>query len=497
MSTQTIEADGALALFPAGADAASPPYRSMPANEQAEQALLGAILIDNRALERVSEFLRPDHFFYPAHGRIYAACEKLRDLDQVADPVTLRHLFERDGDLQKVGGADYLTALAGSVVSVLNAADYGRTIYDLYLRRALITLGEEVVNEAFDGGLDVNAGEQIRQAEDKLYRLAQVGDLRGGFRPFRDLVRGAVDAAGRAQQRNSQLTGITTGFIDLDRMLGGLQRSDLVILAGRPSMGKTALATNVAVNAARAFRDSDGVDGAVVGFFSLEMSAEQLATRIIADTASIPSEKIRKGDLSTKTEFPKIVEASNEIATIPFFVDDTAALSITALRSRALRLKRQHNLGMLVIDYLQLMQPSGVQRSDNRVQEVSEITRGLKMVAKDLDVPVLALSQLSRQVEQREDKRPQLSDLRESGSIEQDADVVMFVFRDAYYVEKRQPKPGTPEHVAWQTEMDSVHNLAEVIVAKQRHGPTGKVDLHFDGLYTRFSNIARQPERDF
>lgn len=496
MGTQSIDTDGLLTLAQDREAASGPPYRSMPANEQAEQALLGAILINNRALEQVSEFLRAEHFLYPAHGRIYAACQRLRDLDQVADPVTLRHSFERDGDLQKVGGAEYLGALASGVVSVLNAADYGRTIYELFLRRELIQLGEEVVNDAYDGGLDAPAADQIRGAEEKLYRLSQAGDFGGGFQPFRDLVRSALDAAERAQRRTSRLTGITTGFLDLDRLLGGMQRSDLVILAGRPSMGKTALATNIAFNAARAWRDSGNAEGAVVGFFSLEMSAEQLATRIIADVASIPSEKIRKGDLTTKGDFPKIVDASNEIASIPFFVDDTAALSITALRSRALRLKRQHQLGMVVIDYLQLMQPSGVQRTDNRVQEISEITRGLKMVAKDLNVPVLALSQLSRQVEQREDKRPQLADLRESGSIEQDADVVMFVFREAYYVEKRQPKPGTPEHVAWQSEMEGVHNLAEVIVGKQRHGPTGKVDMHFDGLYTRFSNAAGPSERD-
>ncbi len=467
------------------------PARTLPANEEAEQALLGAILINNTAIERVADFLKPEHFLHPAHGRIYGACLRLREQSRIADPISLRNLFEQDGALTEVGGAQYLETLARAVVSVLNAEDYGRTIYDLHLRRQLIAVGEEVVNDAYRHDLDNDASEQIRQAEEKLYGLATDGEFQRGFRRFDDIVLTALDDASRALNRQSRLTGITTGLTDIDRMLGGLQPSDLVVLAARPSMGKTALATNMAFNAARAFLESNGTEGAVVGFFSLEMSAEQLATRILSDHAEIQSEKIRKGEMK-KADFPRLAESANFVRKVPFFVDDTAGLTISQLRTRALRLKRTQNLGLIVVDYLQLMRPSGTQRADNRVQEISEITRGLKMVAKDLNVPVLALSQLSRAVEQREDKRPLLADLRESGSIEQDADVVMFIFREAYYVEKREPNPGTPEHAEWLAEMERVHNLADVIVAKQRHGPTGTVRLHFEGAFTRFSNLEQR-----
>ncbi len=475
--------------------ASTPAYRTLPANEAAEQALLGAILINNDAIDRAVEFLKPEHFFYPAHGRIYAACLRLRERGLLADPVTLRDYFDRDGDLQGVGGAHYLAELAAGIVSVINSGDYARTVHDHFLRRQLIGLGEEIVNQAYQHDIDSEASDQIREAEEKLYRLADTGDFRGGFQAFPDVLSRAIDTASKALHRDTRLTGVTSGLIDMDRLLGGLQSSDLVILAGRPSMGKTALATNMAFNAAKAYRQTGGKEGAVVGFFSLEMSAEQLATRILSDEAEIPSEKIRKGEMK-RNDFPRLVEAANLLREVPLFVDDTAGLTITHLRTRALRLKRQHNLGLIVIDYLQLMRPGGSSKQDNRVQEISEITRGLKMVAKDLDVPVLALSQLSRQVEQREDKRPQLSDLRESGSIEQDADVVMFVFREAYYVSKREPHEGTAEHEAWKEEMSKVHNLADVIVAKQRHGPTGTIRLHFEGMYTRFSNLEKRHELD-
>ena len=472
-----------------------PVYRVMPANEEAEQALLGAILINNDAIDRAAEFLQPEHFFIPAHGRIFAACLKLREQHRIADPVTLKAYFERDGDLQGVGGAQYLAELAGSIVSVHNAEDYARTILDLHIRRQLIGIGEETVNDAYRHDIEDESLEQISRVEEKLYRLAEFGDFRGGFRPFDQVLQQAISAASAAFNRDTPLTGVTTGLIDMDRMLGGLQRSDLIILAGRPSMGKTALATNIAFNTARAFVESQGKEGAVVGFFSLEMSAEQLATRILSDATEIPSEKIRRGDIRN-ADFPKIIEKSNEIHRVPMFVDDTAGLTISTLRTRALRLRRQHNLGLIVLDYLQLMRPSGSSRVDNRVQEIAEITRGLKMIAKDLNVPVLALSQLSRQVEQREDKRPQLADLRESGSIEQDADVVMFVYREAYYKAKSEPAEGTPAHADWQQEMERIHNLANVIVAKQRHGPTGTVDLHFEGAFTRFSNLERRRYAD-
>ena len=335
---------------------------------------------------------------------------------------------------------------------------------------------------------DRAADQRIQDAEEKLYRLADMGELRSGYRPFRAVLEAAVETASAALYRDNRLTGVTTGLIDLDKLLGGLQRSDLLILAGRPSMGKSALATNMAFSAAQTYARTGGKEGAVAAFFSLEMSSEQLATRILSQSSEIPSELIRKGEMK-RDDFPSLVAVANELYETPLFIDDTAGLTISALRTRAMRLKRQHGLGLIVVDYLQLMRPGGSQRSDNRVQEISEITRGLKMIAKELDLPVLALSQLSRQVEQREDKRPQLADLRESGSIEQDADVVMFIFREAYYVSKAEPPEGTPEHAEWQQKMATVHNLADVIVAKQRHGPTKTVRLHFEGSLTHFSNL--------
>ncbi|MEM7442293.1 MAG: replicative DNA helicase [Pseudomonadota bacterium] len=487
----TTDLPGNVAILQTGENGA-PSYRSLPQNEEAEQALLGAILVNNAVIDRVGEYLKPDHFFYPAHGRIYAACLRFHERHRVADPVSLKGYFEQDGDLQDIGGAEYLADLASSVVTVVNADDYGRTIHELHLRRRLIALGEEMVNDAYRQDVEEDATTQIQSAEESLYQLAEAGDFDSGFRGFSEVLKIALENASTALNRDSHLTGITTGLSDLDKMLGGLQKSDLIILAGRPGMGKSALAANIAFNAAKAYLNSGGKEGAVSGFFALEMSAEQLATRILSEESEIPSEKIRKGEMSKKADFPRLVTAANLIDRVPLFIDDTAGLTLTQLRTRALRLKRQHNLGMIVVDYLQLMRPSGSSRTDNRVQEISEITRGLKMIAKDLDLPVLALSQLSRAVEQREDKRPQLADLRESGSIEQDADVVSFIYRDAYYVGKREPSMGTPDHVEWQAEMDKVHNLADLIIAKQRHGPTGTVRLHFEGAYTRFTNLERR-----
>ena len=466
------------------------PTRTQPANEAAEQALLGALLVNNNAIDRVSDFLSADHFYFAGHSQIYTACIRLREQQRTADAVTLKTYLEQDGDLQAVGGAAYLADLQASVVSVLNVEDYARMVYDLFLRRQLIDLGEEIVNDAYRSDLDLEAVDQVHGAEEKLYSLASEGEFRKDFEPFADVLSRAIDNASQALNRDTHLTGATTGLVDLDRMLGGLQRSDLVILAARPSMGKTSLATNIAFNTGRAFLNSGGKEGAVVGFFSLEMSSEQLATRILSEESEVPSERIRKGDFPKK-DFVRLVEASNLIHKVPMFIDDTAGLTVSALRTRAMRLKRQHQLGLIVVDYLQLMRTGGNSRQENRVQEISEITRGLKMIAKDLDMPVLALSQLSRQVEQREDKRPQLSDLRESGSIEQDADVVMFIYREAYYLNKAQPTEGTPEHAEWQADMGRVNNLAEVIIGKQRHGPTGTIKLHFEGAFTRFSNLEK------
>ena len=472
-----------------------PGFRRMPASEQVERAVLGAVLVNNMALERVSEILRPEHFYFPAHGRIYAACQAMHAMGRVADPLTLQSYFEGDDDLSDVGGAQYLIHLAADVTGVIDVEDYARTLHDHALRRELIALGEDIVNTAYVYDVERPATQQIQDAEDQLYKIADQEDTSGGFRDFDSVAQEAITMASAALNRESRLTGVTTGLTDMDKLLGGLQRSDLVILAGRPSMGKTALATNIAFNAALAHREHGGGEGAVAAFFSLEMSAEQLATRILSDRAEISSELIRKGAMR-REDFPRLTAAASELHRTPLFIDDTSGLTLSTLRTRAMRLKRKHNLGLVVIDYLQLMRPNSSSRNENRVQEISEITRGLKILAKELHVPVLALSQLSRQVEQREDKRPQLADLRESGSIEQDVDVVMFVFREAYYVGKAEPPEGTPEHEQWQEKMAEVHNLADVIVAKQRHGPTRTVRLHFDGNYTRFSNLERHADYD-
>jgi len=480
------------------------PLRRPPHNVEAERALLGAIFVNNRAYEKVSEFLRAEHFSVAEHGRIFAACSKLIERNQIADPITLKAHFEQDESLADIGGPAYLMKLAESAVTVINAAEYGRIVHDLYLRRELIALGDDVVNRAYGSDIEDSATEQIELAEQSLYDLATKGEYEGGFENFEDTLRSALEIAQAAHKREGQLSGVPTGLRDLDGKLGGLHRSDLIILAGRPSMGKTALATNMAFSAAKKFRTrkrEDGstevTDGAVIGFFSLEMSREQLATRILAEETRISSDKIRRG-LVPNEKFPDLVMASRDLNRVPIFIDDSAALSISAMRTRARRLKRQHNLGLIVIDYLQLISPSPGSRHDNRVQELSEITRGLKALAKELDIPVLALSQLSRAVEQRDDKRPQLADLRESGTIEQDADVVMFIFREQYYLERSEPDPmakddeGQKRYQKWLEKAERAHNKAEVIVAKQRHGPIGKVELFFEGEFTRFGDLEVQ-----
>jgi len=492
---------------PAAAEAVSADaaFRSVPRNVEAEKGLLGALFVDNRAHDRVGDFLLPEHFYLPAHARIYAAALKLVERGQIADPTTLRPYFEADDTLTEIGGAAYLSNLAASAVSVINAREYGRIIYDTYLKRALITLGEDVVNDAYQAEVDETALNQIETAEQRLYDLATTGEYDGGFKAFAEAIRESLEATTAAHEREGSLAGVGTGFIDLDKLLGGLHNSDLVILAGRPAMGKTALATNIAYNAAKDYADSAGGEGAVVGFFSLEMSAEQLAGRILSEQTEVRSDKMRKGELSNE-EFNRIFHAAQMLNEVPLYIDDTPALTVSALRTRARRLKRQHNLGLIVIDYLQLISGSAGSRNDGRVQEVSEITRGLKTLAKELNVPVLALSQLSRQVENREDKRPQLADLRESGSIEQDADVVMFIYREEYYLEKATPQQRPEEaadkfsqrHVNWEERMARAKNVAEVIISKQRHGPIGTRELLFEGMFTRFSNLDRgHDEADF
>ena len=479
------------------------PFRTMPHNLEAEKSLLGAIFVNNRAYEAVSEFLSPEHFAYPQHGRIYEACAKLIERGQIADPIILKRYFEANEILSDIGGPAYLAELAASAVTVINAGEYGNVIYDLYLKRELIALGEDVVNVAYGGEVEETATSQIEKAEQSLYDLATSGDYEGGFKAFRESVIAAIEMATIAHNRQGGLAGVGTGFRDLDSLLGGMHASDLLILAGRPSMGKTALATNIAYNAAKDYYESEGREGAVVGFFSLEMSAEQLASRILSEQSNISSHRMRKGELATE-EFNRLSAASTTLHQIPIFIDDTPALTVSALRTRARRLKRQHNLGLIVVDYLQLISGSGTSRNDGRVQEVSEITRGLKTLAKELEVPVLALSQLSRAVEQREPPRPQLSDLRESGSIEQDADVVAFIYREEYYLERKKPSYRADEDESkydermrkWEDAKEKVKNLADVIVAKQRHGPIDDIKLYFNGAFTRFSDFDYQHNPD-
>jgi replicative DNA helicase len=471
--------------------------RTLPHNIEAEQALLGALLVNNDVYDRVAAVVQPAHFFDPVHARIFeVAGERIRR-NALASPVTIKAFFEDDAGLKELGGPAYLARLAGAAISLFAARDYAQLVYDLAIRRDLILIGQEIAEKAQRIAVDSEPKDQIVEAEQALYQLGEQGKVDKGFQSFRSAVIDAVQIANAAYLREGGLAGLSTGLADLDKRLGGLHPSDLLILAGRPSMGKTALATNIAFNIAKAYKKgtrpdgSEGaIEGGVVGFFSLEMSSEQLAARILSEAARVPSHQIRHGDM-TEEEMRRFIEAAKALETCPLFIDDTPALPISTIAARARRLKRQHGLDVLVIDYLQLARPAS-SRSEGRVQEVSEITQGLKAIAKELNIPVIALSQLSRAVESREDKRPQLSDLRESGSIEQDADVVMFVYREEYYLKNKMPKEGTEEFFKWQAEIDSVHGLAEVIIGKQRHGPTGTVKLQFEDHLTRFSNLADQ-----
>jgi replicative DNA helicase len=481
-------------------------FRQPPFNAEVEQALLGAILRNNRAYEAAADLLRPMHFYVPEHQRLYEHIKKLIDKGQVASPATLSHIAQGDEILREAGGTAYLYELATNVVTVLNASDYAKTIHDLHLKRELIGLGEDIVNDAYDNqDMDFTADKQIEKTEQRLYDLATTGEVDRTVKSIDFAAKAALMMAEQAFSRDSHIVGVTTGLRDIDDRLGGLHKSDLLILAGRPAMGKTALATNIAYNAASAYKKivtDDGreiEEGGVVLFFSLEMSAEQLAGRLISTCAGVPSDKIRRGDIQQE-EFERVVVASQELGRLPLYIDDTPALSITGLRQRARRVKRQYGLHLVVVDYLQLLQGPPEKRMDNRVQEVSEITRGLKTLAKDLEIPVLALSQLSRQVENREDKRPQLSDLRESGSIEQDADVVSFVYRPEYYLEKETPEQRPNEapdkfeerRLRHEQLLVEKRNVAEFIIAKQRHGPVGTVELFFNGELTLFDDLDRQ-----
>lgn len=494
----------ALSAFPVPEAETGATYRQPPHNIEAEQSLLGAILVNNIALNHVHDRLLPEHFYEPVHQRIYTAIQRFHEKGQIANPVTLKHFFDQDEALADIGGGEYLARLAGAALAVINVADYSELIYDLALKRQLITVGENVVTQAYDAGDHATAMEQIEEAEQSLFNLASHGDIRSGFKSFNSVSTNSLERAKIAFQHHGhgKIMGVTTGLTDLNALLGGMQSSDLLILAGRPSMGKTALATTIAYKAALHFmrEHEDEINAGKrgphekpksVGFFSLEMSAEQLATRILSARANINSSSILRGSLS-HDEFSKLIQSREELGTLPFFIDDTPALSISAIRTRARRLKRVNNVGLIVIDYLQLASSKSRQAETSRVQEISEITQGLKAIAKELNVPVMALSQLSRAVEQREDKRPQLSDLRESGSIEQDADVVMFVFREEYYVGRKKPDESSPTFQTWQQEMERVHGKAEVIVAKQRNGPIGNVTMSFFSDQTRFEDLAKE-----
>jgi replicative DNA helicase len=474
----------------------APLFRSAPHNVEVEQALLGAILVNNEAFYRVSDFLEPEHFFEPLHQKIFKDVGSLVRSGKSATPLTLKTFLPADLDVAGLSASQYLARLATEATTVINAGDYGRNIYDLAIRRALIGIGEVMVNVAYDAPIDVGPQAQIEDAERRLFELAETGRYDGGFQRFAQALATAVELAAHAYERDGKLSGLASGLRDLDRMMGGLQSSDLIIVAGRPGMGKSSLATNIGYNVAKAWRGDvrpDGhitsVDGGIVGLFSLEMSAEQLATRIIAERTGIPSSRIRRGEIET-ADFDRIAEAAREMESLPFYIDETGGLSIAQLAARARRLKRQKGLDLLIVDYIQLLQGSSKRAAEGRVQEVSEITTSLKALAKELSVPIIALSQLSRAVESREDKHPQLSDLRESGSIEQDADVVLFVYREEYYLHNREPRPGSEEHFKWQTEMEAAHGKAEVIIGKQRHGPTGTVQLQFEAEVTRFADLA-------
>jgi len=476
--------------------ATAAPEQRLPRNIEAEAALLGALMIDNGIVEDVQMMLVPDHFYEPLHGRIYDAVLRLVGKNMVANPVTLKPMLEADPALRELGGPGYLAQLTGSGAAVIGARDFARQIYDLALLRELIGVGRELVEKALDTSESIDPKGQIEEAEMALYAVAEAGGDTGSLKTFAQATRLAVEMAEKALNSGGHVSGITTGIDGLNSRTGGLHPSDLIIVAGRPGMGKSSLATNIAYNTARRWVQdkADGIEegkslGAPVAIFNLEMSADQLATRILAEQSGISGEALRMGRIS-HSDFQNLVRASRELQDLPLFIDDTAGLTIAALRTRARRLKRRHNIGLVVIDYLQLLQGSG-RANDNRVNEISEISRGLKTLAKELNVPVIALSQLSRAVESREDKRPQLSDLRESGSIEQDADMVWFLYREDYYEMSKEPKiEDEGAYAAWFEKMERIKGHSELIVAKQRHGATGKVRLYFDSKITRFTDLA-------
>jgi len=465
--------------------------QNLPFNIQAEQRVLGAILVNNEVLNRVSEFLRANHFYEPINQKIYKAICNVVDKGLSANPVSLHNMFSSDTQFQETDGDEYLKRLAILGGATLNAYDYAKIIYDLSLRRDLIKVSEETLHSAYNSGIDHAAADQIEEAENKLFHLASSGVSEKSFTSLNDNIITSISSIDKAMKSDDHITGLTSGFTDLDAKLSGFHDSDLVIVAGRPSMGKTAFAINLAVNACtevyeKAKKNGDAMPS--IGVFSLEMSSEQLSTRMLSMYTNIDSSALRSGRVNEQN-YNELKTKAAMLSELPFYIDDTPALSISAIRTRARRLKRKNNLSLLIIDYLQLIRGSS-SSSDNRVLEISEITQGLKALAKELNIPIIALSQLSRAVEQRDDKRPMLSDLRESGSIEQDADIVMFLYRDEYYLARKQPQPGTEKHTEWLEALNKVHNIAEIIIAKHRNGPVGTVQLFYDTRFSKFKDYS-------
>jgi len=458
--------------------------KKLPSNLEAEQALIGSVLVNNEIIDEISSIVSSHKFFDPGHKKIYEVIENLNNKGMIANPITLKNYFETNNSLSEVGGVDYLVKLTRFSSSVKQTIDYAKIIHEMYIRRELITISESVSEESRDDDLKKTGENIIEDTEKSLFDLAERGNFSQSFLKFNQALDQTIEMATLARQNDQGIVGVPTGLTDLDEKLGGLHKSDLVIIAGRPSMGKTALATNIAYHAAKKIHENN--EKSSIAFFSLEMSSEQLSTRILSEQSRIKSNDIRRGK-ATEEELNRYIETSRDIYELPLYIDETPAIAISTLSNRARRIKRLFGLNLIIVDYIQLMRTSST-RYDGRVQEISEITQGLKALAKELSVPVLALSQLSRAVEQRDDKIPQLSDLRESGSIEQDADVVMFVYREEYYMEKKQPKLGSIEHAEWQSKMNDIAGLADIIIGKQRHGPTGNVHVEFEGMYTKFKD---------
>ena len=461
--------------------------KDQPSNLEAEQALLGSILVNNDIIDEISNMVNPSIFYDPAHTKIYEVIEILNNKGMIANPITLKNYFEKDEMLDDVGGTEYLVKLTRFSGSTKQAVDYAKVIHEMYLRRELFLVSNNLASETLNSK-DKSAEKIIETTEKSLFDLAERGSFSQSYMKFNQALDQTIQMATLAMKNDKGIVGVPTGLSDLDEKLGGLHKSDLVILAGRPSMGKTALATNIAYNAAQSIMSRQ--EKSSVAFFSLEMSSEQLSTRILSEQARIKSDDIRRGKV-TEDEINRYIEASRNIYNLPLYIDETPAINIATLSNRARRIKRLFGLNLIVVDYIQLMRANTTNRNDGRVQEISEITQGLKALAKELSVPVLALSQLSRAVEQRDDKQPQLADLRESGSIEQDADVVMFVYREEYYLERKQPKLGSIEHAEWQSKMNDVNGLADIILGKQRHGPTGTIKVEFEGIYTKFKDLSK------